>query len=172
MKPISTGIRVGGIYKLNVTSAPQQALTSTSMTIVNMWHQRFRHINLHDLFLLEKQGMVNGLLVLKDPHIDYEGCALAKMHRDEFPSSLNRKKRDILELVHTDICGPMQTRSLGGAYYFLLFIDDCTRYTWVYFPRNKSHTFEYFIEFRSMIAKRIGKVIRILCLDRGGEYKL
>jgi hypothetical protein len=65
----------------------------------------------------------------------------------------DRRKRDILELVHTDLCGPMQTRSLGGAYYFLLFIDDYTRFTWVYFLRKKSDTFEYFKEFRSMVEK-------------------
>jgi transposase InsO family protein len=65
----------------------------------------------------------------------------------------------------------MQTRSLGGAYYFLLFIDDCTRFTWVYFLRKKSHTFEYFKEFRSMVEKQTGKCIRILRSDQGGEYK-
>jgi len=47
----------------------------------------------------------------------------------------------------------MQTRSLGGAYYFLLFIDDYTRFTWVYFLRKKSDTFEYFKEFRSRVEK-------------------
>ena len=45
------------------------------------------------------------------------------MHRDEFLSNPDKKKRDVLDLVYTDVCGPMQTRSLGGAFYFLLFID-------------------------------------------------
>ena len=48
------------------------------------------------------------------------------------------ERKDILELVHTDICRPMQTRSLGGAYYFLLFTDDCTRFSWIYFLSKKS----------------------------------
>ena len=82
------------------------------------------------------------------------GCALGKMHRDEFPSNSDRRKKDVLELIHTDVCGPMQTRSLGGAYYFLLFIDDCTRDTWVYFLRRKSDVFEYFKEFRNMVEKQ------------------
>lgn len=86
------------------------------ITIKNLWHQKFRHINLHDLWILQKQGMVKGLPVLKNAHVDCEGCALGNMHRDEFPSSLNRRKRDILKLVHIDICGLMQTRSLGGSY--------------------------------------------------------
>jgi len=107
LKPIATGIRVGSLYKLNVTSTPHQALNSTSTITVNLQHQRLGHINLPDLLLLQKQGMVNGLPILKNAHVDCEGYTLGKMHRSEFPSSLNRTKRDILELVHTDICGPM-----------------------------------------------------------------
>lgn len=63
--------------------------------------------------------MANGIPVLKSMHVDCEACALGKLHRDEFLSIVDRKQSDILELVHTDLCGPMQTRSLGGSYYFL-----------------------------------------------------
>ena len=66
----------------------------------------------------------------------------------------------------------MQTRSLGGAYYFLLFIDDRTRYTWVYFLREKSDAFEHFKEFRNMIEKQTRKLIKVLHSDQGGEYRL
>ena len=111
--------------------------------------------------------MVDGFPVLKNEHIDCEGCALGKMHKDEFPSNLNRIKRDILVLVHTDICGAMQTRSLGGAYYFLLFIDDCTRYTWLYFLRRKIHSFEYFKEFRNMVETQTRKVNKISAQFKG-----
>ena len=62
--------------------------------------------------------MVEGLPVLKKLHIDCEACAFGKQHRDEFPAVKDRKHRDILELVHTDLCGPMQTRSLGGPIIF------------------------------------------------------
>jgi hypothetical protein len=81
--------------------------------------------------------MVEGLPMLKNEKVVCDGCALGNMYRDEFPSNTDKKKRDVLDLVHTNVCGPMQTRSLGGTFYFLLFIDDCTRFTWVYFPRQK-----------------------------------
>jgi transposase InsO family protein len=64
----------------------------------------------------------------------------------------------------------MQTRSLGGAYYFLIFIDDRTRYTWVYFIRKKSDVFEYFKEFKNLVEKKTGRYIKILRSDQGGEY--
>jgi hypothetical protein len=140
-KIVASGVRVGGLYKLDVTNKNHQALTYATMPIENLWHQRYGHINYHDLLLLQKQSMVEGLPMLKNEYDACEGCALGKMHRDEFPSNPDRRKIDLLELVHSDVCGPMQTRSLGGAYYFLLFIDDCTRYTWVYFLRRKSDVF-------------------------------
>ena len=78
--------------------------------------------NFSDLLHLQKKGMVNSLPVLKRMHVDCEACSLGKLHKDELPVSVDRKHRNILKLVKTDLCGPMQTRSLGGAYYFLIFL--------------------------------------------------
>ena len=64
----------------------------------------------------------------------------------------------------------MQTRYLGGASYFLTFIDDRSRYTWVYFIRRKGDVFEYFKEFRTMIEKQTEKCIKILRSNNGGQY--
>ena len=168
-RTIAKGVRAGGLYKLDVTSKAHHALTTTTMPTKNLWHQRYGHINHHDLLLLQKQHMVEGLPMLKNENFACEACALGKMHRAEFPSNTVRKKIDVLDLVHTDICGPLQTRSLGGAFYFLLFIDDCTRYTWVYFLRN--HGFEYFKELKTIVENQTGKTIKILHSNQGGEYK-
>lgn len=170
LEPVATGVRVGNLYRLDARSIPQQAMVAATSTAENLWHQR--HINLQDLILLKNKGMVDGLPTLHNIKLECDGCALGKMHRDEFPVHVNRKQRDILELVHTYICGPMQTRSLGGAYYFLLFIDDCTRFSWVYFLSNKSQAFRYFKEFKVMIENQTTKKIKILRSDQGGEYKL
>jgi transposase InsO family protein len=64
----------------------------------------------------------------------------------------------------------MQTMSLGGARYFLIFVDDRSRFTWAYFIRKKSDVFEYFKEFKTMVEKQTGKCIKILRSDQGGEY--
>jgi hypothetical protein len=171
-KTIATGVRAGGLYKLDVTNKAHHALTSATMPTDILWHQRYGHINHPDLFLLQKKNTIEGLPMLKNENVVCDGCALGKMHIDEFPSNPDKKKRDVLDLVHTDVCGPMQTRSLGGAFYFLLFIDDCTRYTWVYFLRRKSNVFEYFKEFRTMVEKKTGKSIKILHSDQGGDLEI
>jgi hypothetical protein len=60
--------------------------------------------------------MVEGLSILKNENVSCEGCALGKMHIDKLPSNLDRKKRDLLAIVHIDVFGPMQTRYLGGVF--------------------------------------------------------
>ncbi len=60
--------------------------------------------------------MVEGIPLLNNEHSSSEGYALGKQHREEFPSHLDKRKRDILELVHTYAYGPMQTISIGGEY--------------------------------------------------------
>ena len=109
--------------------------------------------------------------MLKNEKVACDGCALGKMHKDEFPPNPDKRKRDVLYLVHTNVCGPMQTRLLGCAFYFLLFIDDFMRYTWVYFLRRKCDVFKYFKEFITMVEKQTGKSIKIPRSDQRGEYK-
>ena len=65
----------------------------------------------------------------------------------------------------------MKTPSLVGSTYFLTFIDDFSRKTWVYFLKNKSETFSKFKEFRGFVEKQSGLPIKVLRSDRGGEYK-
>ena len=73
--------------------------------------------------------MVEGLPVLKNEHIECEACALGKQHRDEFPVHKEKQERETIELIHTDVYGPMQNTSLGGTRYFLIFVDDKSRFT-------------------------------------------
>jgi hypothetical protein len=140
-KTVATGIRAGGLYKFDVTSKAHHTLTSATMPTKSLWHQRYGHINHPDLLLLQKNNMVEGLPMLKNENVSFDVCALGKIHIDEFPSNPDRKKRDVLDLVHTDVCGPIQTKSFRSAFYSLLIIDDCTRYKWVYFLRRKSDVF-------------------------------
>jgi transposase InsO family protein len=169
-KTVATGSRCGGLYKLDVCADSHLALASTITTTEQLWHQRYGHINHHDLILLQKNSMVEGLPVIKNVHLECSACALGKQHRDAFPVHQEKRHTDLLELIHTDVCGPMQTKSLGGSSYFLTFIDDRSRYTWIYFIRRKGDVFEYFKEFRIMIEKQTGKCIKILRSDSGGEY--
>jgi hypothetical protein len=71
--------------------------------------------------------------IFKNEHVECEGCALGNKHRNEFPMRTNKWRRDFIELVHIDVCGPMLTKLLEGASYFLIFIDDRPTFLWVYY---------------------------------------
>lgn len=67
------------------------------------------------------------------------------------------------------LCGPMSVESLGGSRYFLLFTDDYSRISWLYFLKFKSETFGNFKKFKSFVERQNGCRLKTLWTDRGGE---
>ena len=98
-----------------------------------------------------------------------ESCLEGKMTKRSFPSKEHRAN-DLLELIHSDVCGPFNVQARGGYEYFVTFIDDCSRYGYAYLMHRKSETFAKFKEFRVETEKQLGKPIKALRSDRGGEY--
>ena len=113
---IVTGSKIGGLCKLDAIKGSHQSLASSAISNVELCHQSYGHLNHNGLMLLEKNSMVNeGLLVIKDYQIECVTCALGKQPRKKFPNHEEKRQTELLELIHTDVCGPMQIRSLGGA---------------------------------------------------------
>jgi transposase InsO family protein len=77
---------------------------------------------------------------------------------------------EVLELVHSDVCGPMPVESKGRARYFLTFTDDKSRKTWIYFLHLKSQTLEKFRIFKSQIENLTNRRILTLHIENAGEY--
>ena len=75
-----------------------------------------------------------------------------------------------LNLVHTDLCGPMKNPTNQGNLYFITFIDDYSWKVYVYFLRHKNEAFKKFQEFRNYIENYTGLCIKTLHSDQGGEY--
>src|SRR5664279_481039 len=94
---------------------------------------------------------------------------MGKMTKTPFAKSFERAS-DLLELVHSDVCGPMSTTAIGGYEYFVTFMDDFSRYGYVYLMKHKSETLEKFKEFQREVENQLGKKIKLLRSDRGGEY--
>ncbi|CAL8999643.1 unnamed protein product [Prunus brigantina] len=157
-------------FPLTMMPASDLALKASVTHCLQTWHKRLGHLNERSIKMLENQDMVHGLPHLEQTSIVCEGCMLGKQHIDSFPLESTWRATYPLELVHTDICGPMQTESILGNKYFLLFTDDCTRMSWVYFIRNKSSAFECFRKFKAMIELQSGYKIKCLRSDRGGEF--
>ena len=71
------------------------------------------------------------------------GYALGKNTKKPYAHS-NRKSNDILDLINSDICGPMTAPSMNGCIYYIIFIDDCSHKTWIYFLKTKDESFNRF----------------------------
>ena len=104
-----------------------------------------------------------------------EACALGKMHRVPFPKQSKNRSSKVLEVIHTDLCGPMQIESMGGSRYMLTFTDDYSRYTVVYFLKRKSEVLCKFQEYVNYVENISGcqvKKLNIITVrsDNGGEY--
>ncbi|KAK8608943.1 hypothetical protein V6N13_025253 [Hibiscus sabdariffa] len=77
---------------------------------------------------------------------------------------------DLLGLIHSDVCRPMNTQARGGFQYFITFTDDFSRYGYIYLMRHKSEALEKFKEFKNEVQNQHGKSIKAFPSDRGGEY--
>ena len=96
-------------------------------------------------------------------------CLFGKQHRVSF-SRTSKLKDNILDMVYSDVCGPMEVETLGGSKYFVTFIDDASRKVWVYFLKRKDQVFQYFKKFHAMVERSTGKPLKCLRSDNGGEY--
>ena len=169
---IATATKHGSLYYLDCSSSNESVNSTIHTADVNKWHQRYGHLNVQSLKKLANEELVDGLNIdniASDADI-CESCIKGKLHRTPFPSTGGKRADAPLELVHTDVCGKINTRSLGGAEYFLTFIDDHTRYIWVYMLKYKSEVFKRFVEWKSMVERSTGRKLKVIRSDNGGEY--
>ncbi|KAH9657504.1 hypothetical protein KPL70_023101 [Citrus sinensis] len=82
----------------------------------------------------------------------------------------NHDTREILEYVHSDVCGPTKTASIGGSHYFIIFVDDFSRRVWVYTMRANDEGLEIFVKWNKLVETQTGRKIKVLRSDNGGEY--
>ncbi|KAJ9557500.1 hypothetical protein OSB04_012114 [Centaurea solstitialis] len=132
-----------------------------------LWHCRLGHINKKRVELLLKGGFLGNFDY--KPFDNCESCLSGKMTKQPFNSE-NERATDLLEIIHTDVCGPFSHVARGGYRYFITFTDDFSRYGYVYLMRHKSETFEKFKEYQNEVHNLLDKRIKFLRSDRGGEY--
>jgi transposase InsO family protein len=95
---------------------------------------------------------------------------MGKHHRSSFPTGGGKRAKEPLGLIHSDVCGKVNCKSLSSSEYFITFIDDCTRYTWIYPMKCKDEAFDKFTEWKAMVEKSTGLQVKAIRSDNGGEY--
>jgi len=113
---------------------------------------------------------VSGLLEIKENREGVcGGCAKGKNVKNPFPSSDNKAK-GILDIIHSDVCGPMAATSLSEYVYYVTFIDDFSRKCWIYFLKAKDEVLSKFKEFKALTENHSEKRIKTLRSDNVGEF--
>jgi transposase InsO family protein len=158
---------------LNATTppAPEAALRGEATLSRALWHRRLCHIGVDRLEQAIKGKVATGLVVESDaPAPSHcEPCIRGKHHRDPFPQRASHRATSFLERIHSDL-HQLPVLTSTGFRYWLLFIDDYSRYFWIYLLRKKSEMFDAFTQFKAMVEKQFDKSILCLHDDKGGEF--
>ena len=161
-----------GLYRLSGTqkSTDPELNLVCSNSPANLWHRRLGHFNNRGLQRMILFDAVKGLPHLHLSNQPCSSCQLGKHARKKMPKQSTHHTSKPLELVHSDVCGPFRVNSLGGCRYFVTFIDDFSKKTWIYFIKNKSEVLSKFRNFVTLMKTSTGKTIQTLRTDNGGEY--
>ncbi|KAK0593418.1 hypothetical protein LWI29_036352 [Acer saccharum] len=167
-----------GLYLLNGPNNPKeqvQAARSVSSPIppalsnnnsaIMLWHYRLGHPNFQYLKKLFPTLFDN----IKPEILQCEVCQLSKHVRGNYPIQ-GYKTSHPFAIIHSDIWGPSRVNNISGAWWFISFIDDHTRITWIYLMKEKSEAGAIFKNFNSMIQTQFQTKIKVFRTDNAKDY--
>lgn len=160
-----------GIYKVTDSKKTSGMLAGSNEDQLMKWHRRLGHLSYGNLVKLNE--MIGGISLKgnRDALEKCVPCLMGKQSRRPFrKQDAKIKTKRILELVHSDVCGPMETTSVGGAKYFVTFVDDYSRKVFVYFAKRKNDIEGIFIKFKQFVETQACQKLKVLRSDNGGEY--
>ncbi|CAL2263011.1 unnamed protein product [Prunus armeniaca] len=131
-----------------------------------LWHKRLGHVSKKRMQRLIQEGILPSLNFAD--FTECVECIKGKMTNSRKLGST--RSQQLLEIIHTDICGPFLVETLEGHRYFITFIDDFSRFCYLYLIQTKSSAFEVFKIFKTEVENQLELKIKVLRSDRGGEY--
>src|SRR6266481_4817216 len=169
-KCIAQAYRENKLYWLDIASGSLSKHIKHTLSL-DLWHQHMGHVS-HATLKAHGSSALKGM-DLDDstiPQVCY-GCEMGKSTRDSFSATVRPKKTTrTFEIVHSDLCGPMQSNSIQGSSYYASFIDDFSNHSLVYFLKQKSQFVQAFKLFLAWGETQSGYKLKALHSDRGGEY--
>ena len=165
---IGTGHRVGRLFELQSLHLPKDHIyAATINSPIHQWHLRLGHASASKIQPLISRGLLGSTKV--EP-FDCLHCKLAKQPALSFNRSFSSSDSPF-DLIHSDIWGPSHVSSINGHRYFVLFIDDFSRFTWIYFLKNHLELPQIYISFARMVKTQFSCAIKILRRDNAMEYR-
>ncbi|KAJ0431334.1 putative RNA-directed DNA polymerase [Helianthus annuus] len=166
--PVLLGRKNERVYVLSAEAAYLDKVKGSQNA--DLWHQRMGHVGYDMLGQISDKALVRGLpRVQINKEVVCSGCQYGKAKQQPFPSS-TFQAIEPLQLVHSDVFGPVKQFSIKGKRYMVTFIDDYSRFVWIYFMKEKAEVFAKFKEFELDAKLVTGRKVGCLRSDNGGEY--
>lgn len=134
---------------------------NSSENDIYLWHRRLGHAGIKKLNSVLNINIKNGLKC--------ETCVKGKSAKMPF-NEKGTRANELLERIHSDVCGPISIPSFTGKKYFVTFIDDFSRKMFVYTMHSKSEVYSKFVEFKNAAENQLNRKIKMLRSDNGKEY--
>jgi transposase InsO family protein len=169
-QPVGHVKAVNNLLPVSITRAHSINVAATTTPFPNtktLWHYRAGHVN--PAAMDAACGLVEGMEYSGRTIADCTACMEGKLHALPHPEAAEHRAQRPLQLIHSDICGPM-TPSRDGFRYFITFIDDCTRHVVVCLLRDKSEAMQAFLDFKASAEKGTQRNVEQFRTDGGGEY--
>ncbi|KAI3728565.1 hypothetical protein L6452_17203 [Arctium lappa] len=167
---VGMGYALDDMFKLNVTVINGMNKNGTTsiylLEFSNIWHGRLGHVNFNSIQQLIKLKYIPKFDV--DSNHKCPTCVESKLTRTSFKSI--ERKTEPLDLIHTDVCDLKSIPTRGGNKYFVTFIDDSTKYCYVYLLKNKDEAIDKFVLYKYEVENQLNKKIKVVRSDKGGEY--
>lgn len=163
---VAMGTRKDKWFIMQIVFATARAMVASKERLpISEWHKRLVHQNVAHVKKVLRQHDID----YKNEKFQCEACIFGKMTRASFPTSGTVTER-CGDIIHADLCGPMPTRSLGGASYYLLLKDDYSHYRTIYFLAKKETVSDKICEFLDLVKTQVGHTVKALRTDNGLEF--
>ncbi|PKU72953.1 Retrovirus-related Pol polyprotein from transposon TNT 1-94 [Dendrobium catenatum] len=155
-----------GLYHLHNPPDVKPAALHTAPNMTSLWHAHLGHPNSRRLSSIAKTLSIS---FPSSSNFLCKSCNVAKSHKLKFNKRTSATTSSF-EIIHSDVWGPAPEQSLNGFRYYVIFTDDFTRFSWIYFMHTKQETFSNFKTLCSYIHTQFNKTPKTLQTDGGGEY--
>uniref|UniRef100_A0A2N9ICW1 Integrase catalytic domain-containing protein n=1 Tax=Fagus sylvatica TaxID=28930 RepID=A0A2N9ICW1_FAGSY len=164
---LGTGRRIGRLFEISSLCLPATGVSvaTSSSPSLSLWHSRLGHASSSRVQQLVSKGLLGP--VSKD-NFDYVSCQLGKQPALPFQNN-ESMSTGIFNLIHSDVWGPSPINSIGRSRYFVVFVDDYSRYSWVFLMRSRDELLNIYRNFANMVKTQFSKTIKVFRSDNARE---
>ena len=169
---VGTACKVERLFELIFLHLPSSCLSASAVLgqrtySLSLWHSRLGHASISMVKQLVSRGLLGSV---SNMSFDYMPCQFGKQTALPFNNIVSHALPPF-DLIHSDVWGPSPITTQGGSRYFVIFVDDFSRYNWIHLFKNRSELYQIYLDFTKMVETQFSKPIKVFRPDNAQEYK-